>query len=389
MLSNQSAPTAKEAASAHRLIFLMPSLALGGAEKVASLILPILSTHFNLTLALLENRLSYPTPELVRIVAFSRPLASQTAHVLRIPYHLSALFMMVKRHKPSIVLSFMEQANILNLLTATMTGHRAVISQRIAPHQQFAARGLLGRLILEASRRLYPRATHIISVSCGVRDILLAEYKLDPNRVSMIPNPVNLDSLAQQADSDPSIRLPPRFILHVGRLSVTQKAQDLLLEAFSRIHNKDPNLTLVLVGDGPDKAFIERHIQSLGLTHAVLLAGWQSDVAAIMARAQLLVLCSRYEGWPNVLVEAMACGCPVVATDCPTGPREILRDSEFGILVPKGDPEALTMAIGSLLSNSRRRLFFQGQARRRAVDFDVRGVSSQYVSLLENIASER
>jgi N-acetylgalactosamine-N,N'-diacetylbacillosaminyl-diphospho-undecaprenol 4-alpha-N-acetylgalactosaminyltransferase len=388
MQSDQSAPGAKEAASGHRLIFLMPSLALGGAEKVASLILPILSTHFSLTLALLENRRSYPVAESMHLVAFSKPLGSRAAHIFRIPYHLAALLSLVKRHKPSIVLSFMEQANILNLLAATMTGHRAVISQRIAPRQQFTGRGVLGRLILETSRRLYPRAAHIITVSCGVRDILLADYELDPNRVSMIPNPVNLDILAQQADAAPSLRLPPKFILHVGRLSVTQKAQVLLLEAFSRIHKKDPNLTLVLVGDGPDKALIERQIQSLGLSQAVQLTGWQSNVAAIMARAQLLVLCSHYEGWPNVLIEAMACGCPVVATDCPTGPREILRDSEFGILAPTDDPEALAVAIGSLLSDNRRRLFFQGQARRRAVDFDVRGISSQYVSLLARIIHE-
>jgi glycosyltransferase involved in cell wall biosynthesis len=108
-----------------------------------------------------------------------------------------------------------------------------------------------------------------------------------------------------------------------------------------------------------------------------------------MARAKALVLCSRYEGWPNVLVEAMACGCPVIATDCPTGPREIMGDNKYGLLVPVDDPEALAHSVEKLLTDESRRAYFQEQARKRAQDFDLEQIGLKYVSLLQDIAEKR
>ena len=372
-----------------QLIFLIPSLAGGGAERVASTLLPYLARHFDLTLALLEDRRSYPIPTEIPVAAFSGSLNSHTAHVIRIPYHILALASLVRKKQAEMVLSLMEQANIINLLASYITGHQAVISQHINPRKQYEGKGLLGKVISQTSARVYPKAARIIAVSNGIKEIIVSDYKLDARRIAVIPNPVDIASVAKMSKKEPSIALPGDYLLHVGRLNVKTKAHDILLNAFRKLHSFHPDLKLILVGDGPDKEQIKAMIKNMDLAESVILAGWQENIFAFMARAKALVLCSRYEGWPNVLVEAMACGCPVIATDCQTGPREILGDNEYGLLVPVDDPEALAHSVEKLLTDKSCRTHFQAQSRLRAQDFDLEQIGSKYVRLLQSIAETR
>jgi glycosyltransferase involved in cell wall biosynthesis len=365
------------------LLFLVPSLAGGGAERVASNLLPHLAREFDLTLALLENRVYYPVPQGIRLIAFSGKLRSRASHVLRIPLHLFQLMRLVKVNRYPIVLSFMEQANILNVLSSMATGHQAVITQHIPPRLQHSPdKGLVGFMILRASRWLYPRASHVVTVSEGIRRMLLEDYGLRPERATAIPNPIDLEKIVEQASHPPPFFPSVPFLLHVGRLNTKQKAQEVLLQAFSSLRPRYPNLQCVFIGEGPDRARIEERARALGLDNAVFLLGWQSNVAAFMARACLFVLCSRHEGWPMALVEAMACGCPVIATDCPTGPKEILGDSEYGILVSPDNPDELAQAIQRLLENSDLREFYKKQSLRRAQEYDSKHIASRYISLL-------
>ncbi len=372
-----------------QLIFLIPSLAGGGAERVASTLLPYLARHFDLTLALLEDRRSYPVPTDIRVTAFSGLLGSQAAHVIRIPYHILALTSLVRKKQAEMVLSLMEQANIINLLAASFTGHLAVISQRTNPRQQYEGKGLLGRVISQTSARVYPKAARIIAVSNGIKEIIVSDYKLDVRRIAVIPNPVEIASVGKMSKKELSIAWSGDYLLHVGRLNVKTKAHDILLNAFKKLHSFHPDLKLILVGDGPDKEQIKAMIKNMDLAESVILAGWQENIFAFMARAKALVLCSRHEGWPNVLVEAMACGCPVIATDCQTGPREILGDNEYGLLVPVDDPEALAHSVEKLLTDKSCRTHFQAQSRLRAQDFDLEQIGSKYVRLLQSIAETR
>jgi glycosyltransferase involved in cell wall biosynthesis len=323
------------------------------------------------------------------MAAFSRPLNSHTAHVIRIPYHILALARLIRRHRVSVVLSFIEQANIINILASNIAGHQAVISQRTNPRQQYEGKGLLGKVISQISARLYPKAARIIAVSNGVKEIIISDYKLDARRIAVIPNPVDIASVVELSKKETSMALPDDYLIHVGRLNVKTKAHDTLLNAYKKISSFHPDLKLILVGDGPDKGQIKAMIKDLDLSESVILAGWQDNVYPFMARAKALVLCSRYEGWPNVLVEAMTCGCPVVATDCPTGPREILGDNEYGLLVPVDDPEALPHSVKKLLTDESCRAYFQEQAQKRAQDFDLEQIGSKYVRLLQSIAETR
>jgi N-acetylgalactosamine-N,N'-diacetylbacillosaminyl-diphospho-undecaprenol 4-alpha-N-acetylgalactosaminyltransferase len=365
----------------------MPSLSGGGAERVATLLVPVLGRHFEVELALLEDRRSYALPDGISVTAFSPPLAGPAAHIARIPRHVWRLARLVRKSRARVVLSFMEQANVINCLASYPTGHRAVISQRVEPRRQFAGKGVLGRSIRSASGWLYPRASQVVAVSGGVRQVLLDDYHLVPERVTTIPNPVDTAMLALQAGAEPALELPPRYLLHVGRLRLAQKGQDTLLSAFRSLRERFADLGLVLVGQGRDRARIEDRIRELRLSDAVVLAGWQENVAALMARAEVFVFPSRYEGWPNALVEAMACGCPVVAADCPTGPREIVGESEHGVLVPPEDPDALARALERLLSDASLRERYAEAALRRVREFAVEEIGARYLRVLEAVAA--
>lgn len=367
---------------APKMIFLIPSLGVGGAERVASALLPSLAREFDVKVVLLENRISFSLPQGVRILTFSRPLSGQASHIVHMPYHFLALVSLILRDRIRLVMSFMEQANILNILSSRLTGHKAIISQRIEPGCQYSEKGMLGRLILRASHLVYPLATHVIAVSARLRQVLLASYSLAPEQITFIPNPVNIESFRRQSKASLPAGFPTKFVLNVGRMRLAQKAQDSLIRAFHVLRKRQPDLVLVLVGDGEDRKRIEREIRELKLNNAVIMTGWKENVAAFMARAQAFVLASRYEGWPNALIEAMSCGCPVVATDCETGPREIIGENEYGLLVPVDNVQAMVEAVEELLLSESKREYYRQMALKRAEDFQLEVISARYCSLL-------
>lgn len=368
------------------LIFLIPSLQGGGAEKVASELLPYLSEKFRITLALLQDKWDYKPSREIATISFSPPLSSNVAHIARLPYHVVSLAALIRNTRTNVVLSFMEQANLINILCSLFTSHSAVISQRIMPQLQYRRKGWLGRAMLFGSRMLYPRASHITAVSNEIRNFLLSSYRINSEKVSFTPNPVNIKNLQEQAREPLPFPVRKPYILHVGRFSVEHKAQDIVLEVFSRLKVRNDSLSLVFVGEGADREKIISFTQSLNLSHAVYFAGWQENVATFMANADLLLLPSRREGWPNVLVESMACGCPVVSSDCQSGPREIIGNDLYGLLTPVNDVEALCNAASRLLEDIDLAAHFREQGYRRAREFGVERISSEYVRLIERFA---
>jgi glycosyltransferase involved in cell wall biosynthesis len=165
------------------------------------------------------------------------------------------------------------------------------------------------------------------------------------------------------------------ILLAVGTLKAV-KRHDLLVRAFARMPRADA--TLCILGEGQERAGLETLIGSLGLQDRVLLAGYQADPAPWYAHADLFVLSSDHEGFGNVLVEALEHGLPVVSTNCPTGPHEILEDGKYGRLVPVGDVDALARAMDKALSANHDR----EQLKRRALDFSVEKAADAYLDLL-------
>lgn len=211
-------------------------------------------------------------------------------------------------------------------------------------------------------RKLLPLAAHTVAVSDGLAAELASTTGVPPERITTIHNPFVRPSRGERhrpslhpwleaggptgrpstSPAPSSARWPP-VVLAAGRLT-RQKNFPLLIRAFRRVRSRR-RLRLVILGAGPERARLERLVASLGLQDAVSLPGWTADPLACMARADLFVMSSRWEGLPLTLIEALASGCPVVSTDCRHGPAEILDGGAFGRLVPPGDEAALGEAM--------------------------------------------
>ena len=196
-------------------------------------------------------------------------------------------------------------------------------------------------------KRIYAGASDLICVSAGVADDMAKILGRDRSLFHVLPNPVvtpEHGKLAREPVDHPWFGPgKPPVVLGVGRLGRI-KNFPLLVKAFARVH-ASRDCRLVILGEGKHRARLLALAQKLGVDHAMDLPGFVHNPVAYMARANLFVLSSRWEGFGNVLVEALACGTPAVSTDCPSGPSEILRNGRYGPLVPVDDEVALAQAM--------------------------------------------
>jgi glycosyltransferase involved in cell wall biosynthesis len=229
------------------------------------------------------------------------------------------------------------------------------------------------------AKYFYPLAGYIIGNSQGVAEDLRQVTGLPSNRIRLIYNPVVTPELGEMKDArlehawfDPG---QPPVILAVGRLK-PQKDFSTLIRAFAEVRKKRP-CRLLILGEGPERSALEALIQELGLEQDVELPGFLENPCAYMSRASLFVLSSRWEGLPTVLIEALYCGVPIISTDCPSGPREILAGGQYGALVPVQDVSALADAIEGGLSGRIPR-----PSRESWQPYELETIVDQYVRLL-------
>jgi glycosyltransferase involved in cell wall biosynthesis len=334
-----------------------------------------------------EPELSAASPAhlpLRNVSPFPRRAAGiKIAHGVRIAASIIPLGRHLHRERVDTLFTTSIPPNIAGLLAARWSGWlgRIVLRQSNAVHSgavaEFAQvdRHLRDRLI----PRLYNHADAIIANSGGVAQNLIA-LGLDANRITSIPNGVDYGWIADQAGEPPAWVRPGSgrrpTIITIGRL-VPQKDQACLLRAFALMAAR-LDADLVIVGTGSERPALQQLVRQYAIEDRVHFAGHQSNPYPLLARADLFVLSSRFEGMPNVLIEALACGLPVVSTDCPSGPREILADGAYGQLVPVGDAERLARAMERALKSPTE----PERQRRRARTFDVADIARRYVDVL-------
>ena len=266
----------------------------------------------------------------------------------------------LKAEAPDVVVSFLTKYNVLTMLAMLGSRTPVIICERNNPERQDAHRTwrklqeILGRRVLlvletEGSRAAFP--------------VRLSE------RAMVIPNPVELDRSEPMAQSARS--LPSDGLVH-------QKGFDLLLNAFAGVAGCIAGWNLVIWGDGPERARLERLRDQLGLHDRVLLPGTSKDHGAWVHSGSIFVLSSRFEGFPNVLIEAMASRMAILSTDCPWGPAEIIEDRVSGILVPEGDVQALGTQIVALVNDPALCAELGASARRRVERFALPVVLAQW-----------
>jgi glycosyltransferase involved in cell wall biosynthesis len=267
---------------------------------------------------------------------------------------LWSLSRLLREYRPHCLLSAFPHTNVAALVALALSGvnARCVVTEH-APLSRLIAQqdNWRYRLLPALLRWAYRRAHAVVGVSTGVRDDLqqILGKGVAPQ---VIRNPVlglGFEAEMALAVGDPWLTDEAlRVVLSVCRLSV-EKDLPTLIKAFAEVHRERPETRLLMVGEGPDRGRLEKLIAEMGLGDVVRLPGYTGTPLAWMRRAAVFVLSSRFEGFGNALVEAMACGTPVVSTDCPVGPREILEGGRLGDLVPVGDAPAMARAIGDAL----------------------------------------
>jgi N-acetylgalactosamine-N,N'-diacetylbacillosaminyl-diphospho-undecaprenol 4-alpha-N-acetylgalactosaminyltransferase len=389
---------------------IIPELLTGGAQRSFSQLCVDLAIRFE-----------------VQVVVFNRHLP--VAYELGVPIHslqvrggenlvekVYLFFLRVKRLrkikqsvKPQVSISFLEGANYINVLSSI--GERVIISVRGTQEYDLEIRGLIGwfrkRLFIPY---LYQRASHIVTVANQLQQEMVQFYNLNPGKLTTIYNYYDLNKLRQKADE----LLPTEFqhwlsgniLINVGRLH-SQKNQEFLIRVFPKIIRQHPKAKLVIIGDGPLRDYLLKRARETGIAtysawddtfsdnFGIYFLGEHSNPLPFLRRCDVFLFPSLYEGFPNVLIEAMFAGLPVLAANCNYGPREILEDEDrrgytCGELLPNTDAalpqnelvwiDEITRLMGSkdLLEA------YRAGGEKRAKDFSRERGLSKWISLIEN-----
>lgn len=337
-----------------RITFVISSLTSGGAERVMSTMANYWAQKgWEVTLITLGSRESdfYALGDGVKRVALdllvksTNPLSAMKNNLARV----MRLRKSICESKPDAVISFIDRTNVLTLLAVIGLGLNVVISERTDP-----AVHRIGKVWDVLRKLTYPRASAIVVQSATVQNWL--KRTIRKTVVNVIPNPISLKELTGMPDKDaPGIKEnSEKILMAMGRLG-PEKGFDLLIKAFFKTARRYPDWRLLILGEGNERKSLEGLIKELGLTGRVFLPGRVRNPVHFLKQADIFAMSSRREGFPNALLEAMACGLPVISFDCPSGPRELIRNGIDGLLVPSEDIDALADAIAMLIENERMR----------------------------------
>jgi glycosyltransferase involved in cell wall biosynthesis len=364
--------------------FLLPSFAGGGVERVVlnlAVALHAEGRRVELVLMRARGELLAQVPEGVAVVDLGAPYLGDALFVTALP----ALTAYLRRRAPRVLYAGMTTVNLIALWARRRAGAatRVVVSEHV-PVSVNARTHPLKRVLPALIRRAYPAADAVVAVASALADDLAQVGGLPRERIDVVHNPVVTPALlegARRRPDHPWFDQDVPVVLGIGRL-VAQKDFGTLLEAFA-IVRRSRAARLLILGEGPDRPALEAAVERLGLADDVALPGFVPDPAAYLAHADLFVLSSRYEGLAVVLIEALACGCPVVSTDCRTGPDEILEGGAHGRLVPVGDAAALAAAMAATLDAPPPRAALV----RRGADFSLEAIVPRYAALFDRVVA--
>jgi len=363
-----------------RILFAVSSLGSGGAERVIVEIASALARAEQsvgvLTLSGAEGD-HYALPPGTERIALD--LLGESASLVEGLIANQERIRQIRRRalefRPDVVVSFVEQMNVKVLAALAWAAVPVIVSERIDPR-----RHRVGSMWTLARRLLYPRAARVVVQTESVAHWARGFIRTD--RVRVIPNFVRDLPGAPAWEERATTEL-----LAVGRLD-EQKGFDVLLRAFAASGLAAHGSRLTILGEGPQRPVLERLAADLGLAEAVSMPGVVKEPERWMARCAVFVLSSRYEGFPNVLLEAMAMGCAVIATDCDSGPREIVDDGVNGVLVPPEDPDALAAALVRLMHDAELRRDLGDRASDVRQRFAKPAILQQWEGLIREVVMD-
>lgn len=368
-----------------KVMFVIPSLVGGGAERVAVLLIEHLDRdRFQPSLVLFEDRCDYTVRKDMSLTCLNK--RSQ----YDLPLIIWRLARAYERDRPDIVLGFMDYANLIAVLARRLSRAKPRVLLTEHNHASIDLKYMpRSRGLRWAIPRLYPKSDGVVCVSRGVADDLVVNFGVPREKTTVVYNPVDIDFISSAANEDVdhpwfAYKERPIFIA-VGRLTV-QKGFPHLLRAFAQVTTRFP-CRLIILGDGSERGALVALARKLGIEQDVDFLGFQRRTFRLVGHADIFVLSSLWEGLGMAIIEAMACGTPVISTRCPSGPDEIITDEVNGLLVPVADEGALAGAMLRLLKDKRLAAKLAQAGRRRAEDFAVGKIVGEYEQLISNVAT--
>ena len=393
---------------------LISSLNGGGAERVVSRLSLILSNEYDIYILLFNtDKIEYEYKgEIIdiNVPANSKGIMSKILLLLKRVYKIR----LIKKNKSlDIVISFLDSPNIANILSKNKSCKVAIsIRNYIDIEKKTSSTLKLSNFLM---RIIYQYADVVIPVSKEISKMLLEKYSINKSKLKVIYNPydmVEIEKLANESIEEKyeSFMQSNKIFISVGRQTY-QKGFWHLVKAFKLVLDKEPDSRLVIIGNEDSTGKLINLIHDLDIMNNVLLTGFQKNPFKFIKRSKIFVMTSLFEGFPNALVEAMACGCPVISTDCKSGPKEILLEKfnfnnttediifgDYGILVPvfkegenwdSGTIEAeeylLAKAMTGLLSDKEKLKFYSRKSIERAKVFNYERCFKEYQSIIEDV----
>jgi len=364
-----------------RITLAIHGMTAGGAERVLSIMANYWAARGeDVTLVTDDNpadtdfyALDNSIERLSAYLAGAGPNPRGLGRIVAAVKRLALMRRQIIRSKPDVVISFIDEMNVRVLLSMLGTKIPVIVSERIDPAKHKMARTEFARLRPWA----YKRAR---IVTAQTKKALMFFDAAIQAIGEIVPNPVILSDRFDGPNEE-AIKNGKR-ILAMGRLD-PQKGFDLLIDSFARIAPSFPDWTLEIWGEGEERSNLGKQIESLGLARQILLQGRTKEPILKMRESSLFVLSSRYEGFPNVLCEAMASGLPVVSFDCDSGPSDIIRDNHDGLLVPEADLDGLAAAMQKLMDAPEERLRIAKNSGEVLTRFHIDRVMGIWDSLIQ------
>lgn len=363
------------------IIFIISgSLSDGGAERfVSTLISHLDSTLFSISLCILQNRIVYPLPQ--RVILFHLDYYS----IAHLPLALLKLRSFIKKSDPDIILSNVADTNrLIGSVLFTIRKKPCWIA-RIGSNPFRDGKSILRRFLnILWSKAVYPMAYRFVVNNASLSLPLQRLYPCTRNKIIEINNPVNLRAVQEQSNEFPCITRDATIplLISMGRFH-RAKRFDILIEAFALLLRR-MQARLWIIGKGYLKDTMEADIRKRALQDAVTLIDFCKNPYPLLRQADCFVLTSDYEGMPNALIEAMILGLPVVATDCPYGPAQLIDHGVNGYLTPRGSPPEIALWAEKLLVNPDRKAMGKRGAEKAGNIFEVSAQMKKWERLFLN-----
>lgn len=380
-----------------KIALFIYSLASGGAERVVSLLLPELMQKYDVTLVLMNESIEYNIPKNTKIYYLEKSHACESGikKLVKIPFLAYKYYKFCQDNSIALSFSLLSRPNYINAIANMFKKTtKIVLSERSMPSMQYGYRNLHSLINKILIQYTYSKADLIITNSQGNLEDLKHNFKIQ-NKMLTLYNPIDLQAIENQKKAAINDFVFSDFLftfISIGRLDFG-KNHKLMIEAIKHVNNAQ----LLIIGDGILRDILEIQIKELHLENRVFLLGKKRNPYKYLARSDAFVFTSNHEGFPNVILEALACDLAIISTDCQSGPREILAPqsppseqchtkseyAEYGILLPLNSKTELINAMKKIMNDTLLANTYRKKAKMRCKDFEKEKIISQYIKVLD------